>query len=53
MFASDLGWKPGQWPHEFEHEGQIWRRGDVFRAHGEFQGYQYSSADASMTVFND
>lgn len=60
-FASDMGWKPGEWP-EFlfvmrdDANGAIFRRSVSFVANaesGEFGGYYYISNRLTVQVFND
>jgi hypothetical protein len=59
-FASDLEWRPGEWPEvvallDEKHQGFLFFRGASIVHGGEFAGYVYQSKDgtACWHVFND
>ena len=53
--ASDLGWRPGQWPERFEHDGLSFRRkGLIVSSSGEVMGIAYTNRLGDvLNVFND
>lgn len=53
--ASDLGWKPGEWPAQFALDGQIWtRHAMVFGREHELEYAMYSTdSGLDLKVFND
>ena len=56
--ASDLGWRPGEWPEQFTHEGkQYLRREPFFQYEGtpdqDLAGFWYESDGRQVKIFND
>lgn len=59
--ASELGWKAGQWPLSFKHDGAVFRRtgevltNDPFTGAPSFDGYDYKEKDGTRVarVYND
>ena len=56
--ASELGWKPGEWPTTFTYNGKSMIRGKMLLSKGNtFEGYKYhpvqGTMGATLNVFND
>lgn len=53
--ASDMGWRPGQWPESFVHEGTCFRRkGLIVSSSGGVMGIAYADVTGVvLNVFND
>ena len=56
MFASDFGWRAGEWHSHVYFHDTCWLRGSPFYHNGEFGGYEYEDQRdyrRKLIVFND